>query len=59
VNSLQSLQNSPNALILARFYDTILGCVVGMAGAIRLHNKRFLDVLSRPLKRLVPARLRP
>lgn len=51
--------NSPNALILARFYDTILGCVVGMAGAICLHNERFRDALSRPLKRFVPARLRP
>ena len=50
--------SSPNAIIVARFYDTALGCVAGMLGAICLHNERFRTVLSRPLKRLAPARLR-
>lgn len=50
--------SSPNAIIVARFYDTVLGCVVGMIGAICLHDERFRAALSRPLKYLAPARLR-
>lgn len=49
---------SPNVIILARFWDTVLGCVVGMIGAVCLHDERFRAALGRPLKRFAPARLR-
>ena len=48
---------SPAALIEARFFDTVLGCVVGLAGGICLHNLHFRDVVGRQLRRLIPARL--
>jgi hypothetical protein len=48
---------SPSALIEARFFDTILGCLVGLAGGICLHNPRFRELVGRPLRRLIPARL--
>lgn len=49
--------SSPAALIEARFFDTVLGCVVGLAGGICLHNLRFREVVGRQLRRLVPASL--
>lgn len=49
-------QGSPNTLIEARFYDTVLGCLVGLVGGICLHNPRFRDVIGRPMRRLIPAR---
>lgn len=44
------------ALIEARFYDTVLGCLVGLAGGICIHNARFRAVVGRQMRRLVPAR---
>ena len=44
------------ALIEARFYDTLLGCLVGLAGGACIHSARFRAVLGRQLRRLVPAR---
>ena len=32
---------SPNALIEARFFDTVLGCLIGLAGAVCLHSPGF------------------
>jgi uncharacterized membrane protein YccC len=48
---------SPAALIEARFFDTVLGCLVGLAGGICLHNLRFREVVGRQMRRLIPARL--
>lgn len=43
-------------IIEARFYDTVLGCVVGVIGGIFLHNTTIRSTLSGQLRRLVPAR---
>lgn len=52
-----TLGQSPVApLIEARFYDTLLGCLVGLAGGACIHSARFRAVVGRPLRRLVPAR---
>lgn len=49
-------QNPVAALIEARFYDTLLGCLVGLAGGACIHSVRFRAVVGRQLRRLVPAR---
>lgn len=46
------------ALIEARLFDTVLGCLVGLAGGVCLHSPRFRAVVGRQLRRLVPARFR-
>ena len=47
---------SSAALIEARFYDTVLGCLVGFAGAACLHSPRFREVAGSQLRRLIPSR---
>lgn len=47
---------SPAALIQARFFDTVLGCVVGLVGGICLHSPRFRDVVGGWIRRLMPSR---
>jgi uncharacterized membrane protein YccC len=47
---------SPSELIHARFFDTVLGCLVGLAGGICLHSPRFREVLGGPLQHLIPSR---
>lgn len=49
--------SSPAALIEARFFDTVLGSLVGLVGGVCLHNLRFRAVVGRQLRRLIPARL--
>ena len=44
------------ALIEARFYDTLLGCLVGLAGGVCLHSARFRALVGGQLRRLVPER---
>src|SRR5690606_3200921 len=46
------------ALVQARFFDTVLGCVVGMVGGFCLHSPRFRELAGSPLRRLIPNRLR-
>ncbi len=50
-------QGSILDVIEARFFDTLLGCLVGMLGGICIHSKAFRQVTSRILRRLIPARL--
>ncbi|TAH52074.1 MAG: FUSC family protein [Betaproteobacteria bacterium] len=50
-------QGSPAPLIEARFLDTLLGCLVGLAGALCLHSPRFRTVVGAQLRRLTPSRL--
>ena len=52
-------QGSPDAIIQARFFDTVLGCVVGLIGGVCLHSPRFRAAVGRPLRRLTPSRLMP
>ena len=49
-------QGSAAALIGARFVDTVLGCLVGLAGGVCLHSPRFRKVVGAPMRRLVPLR---
>lgn len=44
-------------LIQARFFDTLLGCVVGLLGGVCLHNQGFRAVVGGPMRRLIPGRL--
>jgi uncharacterized membrane protein YccC len=45
---------SAASLIGARFFDTVLGCFVGLVGGICLHTPRFRDVVGRQVRRLIP-----
>lgn len=47
---------SPSALIEARFFDTVLGCLAGFSGAICIHSPRFRQVVGQQLRRFIPAR---
>jgi hypothetical protein len=49
-------QGSASALIEARFFDTVLGCLVGLAGGVCLHSPRLRAMAARRLRRLIPAR---
>jgi uncharacterized membrane protein YccC len=46
---------SSAALVYARFFDTILGCLVGLAGGICLHSPSFRDVVGHQMRRLIPS----
>jgi uncharacterized membrane protein YccC len=50
---------APTVLIEARFYDTVLGCLVGLAGGVCIHSPRFREVVGGALKRLIPVRTQP
>lgn len=50
---------SAATLIQARFFDTMLGCLVGLIGGICLHNARFRTTVGRYLRRMIPARRIP
>jgi uncharacterized membrane protein YccC len=52
-------QASPAALVEARFVDTVLGCAVGLAGGLFLHNQRFRSAAGRQLRRFVPGERSP
>lgn len=49
---------STAALVQARFFDTVLGCTMGLLGGFCLHDPRLRGPLRAGLLRLVPARLR-
>jgi uncharacterized membrane protein YccC len=42
---------APSAPIQARFFDTVLGCFVGLVGGICLHSPRFRKVVARQGRR--------
>lgn len=48
-------QGAPAGLVQARFFDTVLGCLVGLAGGICLHSPRFRDVVGRKIRALIPS----
>jgi len=47
----------PATLIHARFWDTVLGCLVGLLGGVCLHSPRFRACLGPLIRRLMPAGL--
>jgi len=51
-------QGSAASLIQARFLDTVLGCLVGLAGGICLHSPRFRRGIGEPMRRLIPSRFK-
>ena len=51
--------SSPTLLIQARFFDTVLGCVVGLVGGVCLHSPHFREVVGNQIRRLIPSRLVP
>jgi hypothetical protein len=48
-------RGSAASLIQARFFDTVLGCIVGLIGGICLHSPRFRDVIGHQIRRLIPS----
>jgi uncharacterized membrane protein YccC len=44
-------------LVQARFFDTLLGSVIGMLGGVAIHHARARAAIRRALERLMPARL--
>jgi len=46
----------PGLLIQARFVDTALGCLVGLAGGLCIHSPRLRSPLERQMRRLIPER---
>jgi uncharacterized membrane protein YccC len=49
--------HSPQALMQSRLVDTVLGCVVGLAGGICLHNPALRGWVATALRRLLPQRI--
>jgi hypothetical protein len=49
-------QAPASTLIHARFFDTVVGCLVGLVGGICLHSPGFRAVTGRQMRRLIPAR---
>ena len=52
-------QGSADAMIQARFFDTVVGSLVGLAGGICLHSPKFREVVGGFIRRLMPTRLLP
>ncbi|MGE0012115.1 MAG: FUSC family protein [Azoarcus sp.] len=50
-------QGSTAELVHSRLFDTILGCLVGLAGGVCLHRPRIRAMVSAWLRRLTPSRL--
>lgn len=50
---------SAGAVIQARFFDIVLGSVIGLLGGVCLHSPRFRAVVGAQIRRLIPARLVP
>ncbi|MBS1161913.1 MAG: hypothetical protein H6R15_4332 [Proteobacteria bacterium] len=59
VEATQLGQGSPDAILLARLLDTVLGSVVGLLGGICLHSPRFRAAVGQQIRRLAPSRLLP
>jgi len=51
-------RGSPALLMQARFFDTLLGCLVGLLGGICLHSPRLRQSVGRRLRALLPPRFR-
>lgn len=46
-------QETPSVLIQARFFDTMLGCAIGLGGGACLHSPRFRRLAGGVLRQLV------
>lgn len=45
-------------LIQARFLDTVLGCLIGLAGGVCIHNPVFRKIVGKQMKRLIPSNIK-
>jgi uncharacterized membrane protein YccC len=56
---VEAAQAHPEAgpLVQARFFDTVLGSIIGMLGGAAIHHAGSRAVIRHALKRLMPARL--
>jgi uncharacterized membrane protein YccC len=50
---------STAAIVQARFFDIVLGCLVGLVGGVCLHNPIIRNVLGRQIRSLIPQRFLP
>jgi hypothetical protein len=50
---------SASSLIQARFFDTVLGCFIGLIGALCLHSPRFRAVVGGQMRRVLPSDASP
>ncbi|MFZ4552135.1 MAG: FUSC family protein [Aquabacterium sp.] len=48
-----------SALVEARFWDTVLGCLVGLLGGARLHSQALRQRAGGALRQLLPSKLVP
>jgi uncharacterized membrane protein YccC len=51
-----SVGGDSSAIAEARFYDTLLGCAIGLLGGVLIYNQRCRYYLMPKLRRLIPAR---
>ena len=49
-------EGSATLLIRARFFDTLLGCLIGLGGGVCLHHQHLRALLGPPMRRLIPLR---
>lgn len=49
--------STPAFIIQARFYDTVLGCIVGLIGAVCIHHPPTRHALIRLIRKLIPVDL--
>jgi len=56
---VEAAQTHPETgpLVQARFFDTVLGSVIGVLGGAAIHHAGFRAIIRHGLKRLMPARL--
>ena len=52
-------QGAPEVMLQARFFDTVLGCLVGLLGGVCLYSPRFREVVGRQIRRLPSLRQMP
>ena len=49
--------SSVNAVMAARLFDTILGCLVGLSGALCLYSPVFRAWVGKPVRKFIPERM--
>ncbi|MDO5686996.1 MAG: FUSC family protein [Neisseria sp.] len=49
-----SLHAAGNEMVAARFYDTVLGCVIGVIGGLVIHRASLRRPIARFLRQIVP-----
>ncbi len=50
---------APDAVVVARLFDTVLGSIIGLMGGLCLHHPRFRTVVGRLIRGAIPSSLLP